>query len=44
MIKLKKLFKKLQPDTNSVLFMQETINEKLLKNVKTQNMMKTNSL
>ena len=33
MIKLKKLFKKLQPDTNSVLFMQETINEKLLKNV-----------
>ena len=44
MIKLKKLFKKLQPDTNSVLFMQETINEKLLKNVKAQNMMKTNSL
>ena len=44
MIKLKKLFKKLQPDTNSVLFMQETINEKLLKNVKTQNIMKTNSL
>ena len=28
--KLEKLFKKLQTDANSVLFIQKTINEKLL--------------
>ena len=34
MTKLKTLFKKLQTDANSVLFTQETINEKLLKKIK----------
>ena len=34
MTKLKKLFKKLQTDANSILFTQETINEKLLKKIK----------
>ena len=34
MTKLKKLFKKLKTDANSVLFTQETINEELLKKVK----------
>ena len=31
---LKKLFKKLKTDTSSILFTQETINEKLIKKLK----------
>ena len=34
MIELKKLFKKLQTDAKSVLFTEETINEKILKKLK----------
>ena len=34
MIELKKLFKKLQTDAKSVLFTEETINDKILKKLK----------
>ena len=34
MIELKKLFQKLQTDTKSILFTEETINDKVLKKLK----------
>ena len=34
MTELKKLFNKLQTEANSILFTQETINEKLIKKTK----------
>ena len=34
MIELKKLFQKLQTDTKSILFTEETINDKVLKKIK----------
>ena len=44
MIDLKKLFKKLQTDAKSALFTEETMHDKVLKRLKSQDTIKTLNL